>query len=111
MIDINLEPEIIKLYKEGLSGKKIEEQTGVSATQVRRILKKHNVKIRSNRTEEVIEKDIVEKYKQNISSEKIAKELGLNPSTICRVLIRNNIEIKGAGYFNGQINQTNSEKV
>jgi intein-encoded DNA endonuclease-like protein len=102
MIDINLEPEIINLYKEGLSGKKIQDQTGVSATQVRRILKKNNIQARSNKTEDTIEKDIIEKYNQGLSSEKIAKELDLNPSTVCRILKRNSIDIKGASHFNSK---------
>lgn len=102
MIDLNLEPEIIKLYKAGLSGKKIEEQTGVSASQVRRILKKHNIQARSNKTEDSIEKDIVAKYNEGLSSEQIAKELELDPTTICRILKRNNIDLKGAGHFNRQ---------
>lgn len=100
MTDYNIEQEIIKLYKEGLSGKKIEEQTGVSASQVRRILKRNNVKARSNKTEDTLEKDIINKYNQGVSSEQIAKDLNLSASTVCRILKRNGIDIKGATHFN-----------
>lgn len=94
------EQKVIKLYNSGLSGKKIEKDTGVSATQVRRILKKYNVTARSTKTDDLLEKDIISKYLNNESSEKIAEDLRLNPTTVCRILKRNNIPIYGATHFN-----------
>lgn len=91
---MNQEQEVINLYLSGLSSKNVSDKTGISATQVRRILTKHNISGRSTKTNDIKEKEIIEKYQSNISAETIAKEMGINPSTICRILKRNNIELR-----------------
>jgi intein-encoded DNA endonuclease-like protein len=96
----DIDKTIIELYKSGLSGAKVSKQTGVSATQIRRILKKYGIEARSNKTDDNIEQEIIKQYNNNISSETIAESFGLDPATICRILKRNNIQIKGAEHFN-----------
>ena len=50
--------EVIKLYKAGLSSYKISKELNISATQIRRILHKNKVEIRSTKTSNEIEKEI-----------------------------------------------------
>jgi DNA invertase Pin-like site-specific DNA recombinase len=86
--------KVIELYKSGLSIRKVSDETGISATQVRRILKKNNIQARSLRTESVIEEDIVRRYVSGESSEQIAEDLEIVGSTVCRILKRNNIQLR-----------------
>lgn len=83
-----MENQIVKLYKEGKSTRKITTETGVSQTQVCRILAKYGVKSRSNKINSELEKEILNKYNSGESSEKIAKDYNLNGSTICRIVQR-----------------------
>lgn len=75
---------------------KQKKKTGVSASQVCRILKRNNITRRSNKTDEKLEQNIIELYINGESSEKIAKNFGINSSTVCRILKRNNIDIRPA---------------
>lgn len=105
---INEDQKIIDLYKEGNSSKKIEGLTGVSATQVRRILKRNGVGARSTKTDKEIEDQIITDYNNNISSEKLAVKYKMNATTICRIVKRNDGEIKGAGFFNREYDINNN---
>lgn len=80
--------EIANLYNSGLSIQKVSELSGISNTQIRRILKKLNIKSRSHRTNQVIEHQIFERYNNGENSELIAKNLNINPSTVCRIIKR-----------------------
>ena len=91
---------IVEMYKSGKSYKEISVDTGISASQIGRIVRSSGVSIRSNKTSSSDEELILEKYSQGVSSEKIAEELGINPSTVCRILNKNKIEIKGAKHYN-----------
>lgn len=48
-IQIETEVKICDLYMSGFSSYKIAKETGVSATQIRRILTKNNIKGKSNK--------------------------------------------------------------
>lgn len=97
--------EIIRLYNLGKSSKTVGDIVGISATQVRRILKKSGIESHSIKTNEIIEKEIIDLYiKNNLSSEKIAEKLNICSTTICRILKRNNIDLKGAVKFNRKYN-------
>jgi len=87
---------IIELYKSGLSARNIQAKTGISSSQVMRLLKKNGVEIRSLRTGSEREVKIVEKYLSGQSSEQIGKDFNLNGTTICRILKRSNVEIRKA---------------
>ncbi len=86
--------DVIELYESGLSIHKVSEKTGISATQVRRILQKNNVKARSLRTDFDLENVIVGRYTSGESSEHIAADLNMASSTVCRILKRYNIDIR-----------------
>lgn len=92
----NNDKVIIDLYKSGLSAKKIELKTGVSASQVRRILKRNNINGRSNKTDLKLEQIIIENYINGESSEIIANKFDINGSTVCRILKRNGVKIRPA---------------
>jgi len=80
--------QIISLYKDGNSIAKVSQTTGVSHTQVRRILKKNNIARRSNKTSADIEQEILRRYQAGENSEVLCKEFKLNASTICRIIKR-----------------------
>jgi hypothetical protein len=103
--------DIKKLYIEGNSLKTIEAQTGVSATQVKRILLRQGVVLRPNKTPVEIEKQIIKDYLSDISSEKIAAKYNKDVGVVCAVLKRNNIELKGAKYFNSFVKQSLEPKI
>ena len=91
---------IIEMYKSGKSYKSISVDTGISASQIGRIIRSSGISIRSTKTSSSDEAIIIEMYNQGVSSENIAKELSIDSSTVCRILSRNNIEIKGAKHYN-----------
>ena len=86
--------EVIKLYKAGLSSYKISKELNISATQIRRILHKNKVEIRSTKTSNEIEKEILRRYELGESSEEIAKTFEMNGSTVCRIVKRLGGEIR-----------------
>src|SRR5690554_4042413 len=92
----NIKEEIIKLYKSGLSIAKVSIKTGVSGTQVRRILKSKNIQARSIRTDFEIENKIYKEYSSGESSEKIAKKYSLDGGTVRRIVKRLGGEIRPA---------------
>jgi intein-encoded DNA endonuclease-like protein/tRNA1(Val) A37 N6-methylase TrmN6 len=101
MIERSVQDKIIELYNDGLSSRKVSDIVGISATQIRRILKNNNIAPHSNSTSKTNEDLIIDMYCNNgKSSENIAKTLNINPSTVCRVLKRRNIEIKSCSHFN-----------
>jgi transposase len=88
--------EIINLYLEGLSSYEIAKRTNSSPTQIRRILKQHNVQTRSNRTNAKQENYILQKYKEGISTEKLSIELNLSATTVARIIKRLGGNIRSA---------------
>ena len=88
MISSEIRPEVVRLYQEGLSTRKVALHTGVSQTQVRRILASNGVSGRSIKTDATIEAKILELYNSGISSEKISKDFNMNGTTICRIVKR-----------------------
>lgn len=82
------ENNVVELYKSGLSTHKVAKETNISQSQVRRILKKHNVASRPTRMDPVLEKEIFNKYNAGESSEKIAKNYNINGTTVCRIIKR-----------------------
>lgn len=89
-----MDNNIINLYKDGNSIRKVAVLTGISATQIRRILKKNNVEARDIKTSKEIEKQIIERYNSGINSEILAEEFNINASTICRIIKRNGYKIR-----------------
>lgn len=91
----NKDSEIIQLYNDGNSSRTIASITGVSNTQVRRILTKNNVSFRSTRTDESIEKEIVEKYIDGQSAESIARDYNFySGASVIRILKRCDLYIR-----------------
>jgi len=88
LISSEIRPEVVRLYQEGLSTRKVALHTGVSQTQVRRILASNGVSGRSIKTDATIEAKILELYNSGISSEKISKDFNMNGTTICRIVKR-----------------------
>lgn len=86
--------KIIELYESGKSSYEVSKLTGVSATQVRRILNKYSVKMKDNKTPDKIEDQIIERYTNGESSEKISADLGINGTTVCRILKRRGIDLR-----------------
>ena len=93
---MNTDQKVINIYNDGNSIRQTSAKTGVSGTQVRRILKKHNVIIRSVKTDKYIECQIINAYQDGESSEVIAKNFNMNGTTVCRILKRNKIKIRSS---------------
>lgn len=89
-----VQEEIIKYYLEGNSSYQTAKHFNISATQIRRILSKNNIKGRSTKTDSEIEERIIELYKSGINSENM-KPYGIkeNSVTILSILKRNGIKI------------------
>src|SRR5690606_3697907 len=100
--------EIENLYMAGLSGAKIAKKTGISSTQVRRVLKSRNVKARSLRTDPELEKKIFEEYNAGngannsvgFGAESIAKKYNIEPCTVRQIVRRLGGEIRKRGECN-----------
>lgn len=92
--------EVITSYIEGNSTHDVSKLTGVSQTQVRRILKKNNINVRKTKTSEDIEKQICALYNLGESSEKIATHFKIDGTTVCRIIKRNGLKIRS-----GKINK------
>jgi tRNA1(Val) A37 N6-methylase TrmN6 len=96
--------QVIELYESGKSSYEVSDITGISATQVRRILKKFSIEAKHIRTPIVIENKIVDRYMAGDSSEKIASDFGLNGTTVCRILKRRNIQLRSISQRHRKIN-------
>lgn len=75
--NLEIQKRVISLYKEGLSIDKIREKLGIGKNNVHRILKRHNVKIRTKGG----------RYKLSIDQKKEIKKLyesGVNSGILCK---------------------------
>jgi transposase len=108
------EREIIKLYQQGLSLRKIAEKFDVIDETIASALKRNNVRIRS-RTAHIAKinkkqhKEIISLYNQGLSSLKIAKMFNVTSTIILSVLKKNNIERRNPGYYQIKIDQEKKE--
>ena len=82
------EGAVIREYESGNSVAKVADALGISATQVRRILKRNGVERRSNRTDAETEALVLERYERGESSEEIAESMDLHGTTVCRIIKR-----------------------
>ena len=108
------EREIIKLYQQGLSLRKIAEKFDVIDETIASALKRNNVRIRS-KTAHIVKinkkqhKEIINLYNQGLSSLKIAKMFNVSPAIILSVLKKNNIERRNPGHYQIKIDQEKKE--
>lgn len=79
--------EILKRYKEGVSGIILAKEYGVNKTTIYSLLKKRNVLIRNiNKLTKKQERELTLKYLKGESGTNLAKECNVVPSTIYRLL-------------------------
>ena len=102
--------QIIDLYESGKSSYEVSKLTGVSPTQVRRILKKYSIQARDNKTSQEIEDGIIERYTNGESSEKIGTDLNLHPTTICRIIKRRGLKLRTLSEAHKILNQNYLDK-
>jgi len=95
MKDID-ESVVIREYETGSSAAKVAKALGISATQVRRILKRNGVGRRSNRTDAETEALVLERYERGENSEEIAESMGLHGTTVCRIIKRTGGRVRPA---------------
>lgn len=91
-INIDVELEIIKKYKSGLSMRKIGIETNLSITTIFNILKRNNIETRTKGgIDKLNSEEIITLYKSGIPSTKIAEKYNVNVHTITLILEKNNI--------------------
>lgn len=86
--------EIIKLYEELGSCKKVGERFNLSSDIIRNVLKRNNIIISKEIKKEYPVKEIIKLYKKLGSCKKVGERLNLNENTIRNVLKRNKVKIK-----------------
>jgi hypothetical protein len=84
---------ISKYVNDKKSSRTIAAETGISNTQIRRILAANDIEGKSIKTNDDLEKQIIDMYINGKSFEQIARELGnIDATTAGRIIKRNNIE-------------------
>ena len=98
------EEEIVALYLSGKSIPTIEKICGISSSPICRVLKKHNVPMRTSRdymkgkpkkqSKNIDEGEILRLYQSGLSKEKIQKRLNISRGPIDRVLRREQVQMR-----------------
>lgn len=92
-ISIDVELDIIKKYKDGLSMSKISNITNIPTTTIFNILKRNNIKTRTKGgIDKLNDDEIITLYKNGMSSTKIAEKYNVGVHSITLILEKNNIK-------------------
>lgn len=86
--------KVVELYHDNKSSRQIAKETGISATQVRRLLKAGGIQAKTNKKSLEEERLIFDSYTLGESSESIAKRLAISPRTVCSIIKRLGGEIR-----------------
>lgn len=110
-ISKELELEIIKKYKNGMSMKNLALELDAKVTTVFRVLKRNNIQTRSKGgIERLNEEEIVTLYKSGISSTILAQERNVNVHTITNILEKHGVK-RDNNYHNLNLIEDYWEKI
>lgn len=86
--------DIIALYKDGVSVKKISERYNCSDTTIRNKLRQNGVKLKNKRITKEKSQQIATMYNSGADVKDLAKLFGLNPVTIRKHIKKHGIELR-----------------
>ncbi|MFN8671313.1 MAG: helix-turn-helix domain-containing protein [Candidatus Sericytochromatia bacterium] len=108
--------EIINLYNEGNSIKRISENLSIEKTRIARLLKKNKIKIKDPVIYLKIfdlaeEQKILDLYSEENSISKISQMYNVSLLTISKIIAKNNITKRTSDFYNKKISKENEKEI